>query len=88
MLDSMLASLSNCSAQYDTFYTGLFADERVVSALIDVLKTPRCDQSPHDRTGVLKQPDQTRPILELKPALTFVAIGPDDGEVVRLRVPR
>jgi hypothetical protein len=35
---------------------------------------------------VVKQLDQTRPVLELKPALTFVAIGPDDREVVRLRV--
>ena len=37
---------------------------------------------------IVKQLDQTRPILELKPALTFVAVGPDDREVMRLRVCR
>src|SRR6202022_2548474 len=57
----------------------LFANEFVVCALIDVLKTPPTanvvnqDMIEVGMTGpdVVKQLDQTRPVLELKPALTL-----------------
>jgi hypothetical protein len=39
-------------------------------------------------SDVVEQPDQIKPVLEFKPALTFIAIGPDDREVMRLRVCR
>jgi hypothetical protein len=40
------------------------------------------------RPNIIEQLDQATPVPDLKPALTFIAVGTDDRQIVQLRIGR